>query len=289
MKIKELIDIASLELQGVSQSPRLDAELLLAHLCGGDRVMLVSRAYDQASQELHDRYQALVRRRYHHEPVAYIVGDKEFFGLSFLVSPAVLVPRPETEMLVEQSLAFLETVTHAPRILDLGTGSGCIAVAIAHEFRKTRSDFEIIAVDRERAALDVASQNAKRHGVDKSVQFMESDWFSIFAEDQRRFDLIVSNPPYIAVDSNECSPELRFEPQHALFAGSKGVDSIAHLLQKLPEYLASGGLFLCEIGHQQREPIELLIGDLQHKYPESAQATFIKDLANRNRVLSLKY
>lgn len=188
-------------------------------------------------------YLAWVERRRAGEPVAYLIGEREFYSLAFKVTPAVLIPRPETELLVE---ATLERVpAHAScRVLDLATGSGCIAVAIARH----RSRARVTATDISRDALELARENAARHGV--NVEIVESDWFSALSG--RRFDLIVSNPPYVAEgDPHLAAGDLRFEPQQALVAGADGLACIRAIVAQARAHLEPGGALLFEHGYDQ--------------------------------------
>ena len=184
-----------------------------------------------------------VRRRRAGEPVAYITGEREFFSLAFRVTPAVLIPRPETELLVEAALASIPADAPA-RVLDLATGSGCVAVAIANE----RPGAQVTATDVSREALAVARENAKRHGT--RIDLVESDWFAALAG--RRFDLIVANPPYVAEDDPHLAAgDLRFEPRAALVAGPKGLDCIETIVEQAIHHLRAGGRLLFEHGYDQ--------------------------------------
>jgi len=226
-------------------SARLEAELLLAHLLGVDRVVL----YTQSDRPLDggelDRCRALLRRRATGEPIAYLTGCREFYGLDFAVGPAVLVPRPETELLVDRAREL-----EPSRFLDVGTGSGCIAVACAVRLPEA----EGTATDVSAAALDVARGNAARHGVAERVRFLEGDLFAPL--DGERFDLIASNPPYVAV--GEAAEVARHEPALALFAGERGLDVIARLLAEAPAHLEAGGTLLMEIGEEQGDEVRAL-------------------------------
>jgi release factor glutamine methyltransferase len=185
-----------------------------------------------------------VERRIAGEPVAYIVGVREFFSLEFKVSPAVLIPRPETELLVElvlERLADDETAS----VLDLGTGSGCIAIAIA----KHRPGARVVAVERSAAALAIARENSARHRI-SNLELRQSDWFS--ALDRERFDLIVANPPYIAADDPHLKQgDLRAEPTDALIAGADGFAAVRAIVARAPQFLNAGGTLLCEHGYDQ--------------------------------------
>jgi len=229
-------------------SPRLDAEVLLAHALGVGRSGLYARVHDVVPAAAAERFEALLARRVRREPVAYLTGVQEFWSLPFAVTPAVLIPRPETELLVELALAQVPSAA-APVVLDVGTGSGCLAVAIAHE----RSGARITALDISRAALEVARRNAATHGVSQRVTWIASDLFDGLAADAR-FDLIVSNPPYLA-PTDAASPELASEPRAALYAGADGLDIIRRLIAAAPRRLRPGGQLLIEIAQAQSDAV----------------------------------
>jgi len=221
-----------------------DARVLLRHALGVDAVYLIAHAGDAMNAAQHERFIALVARRRAGEPVAYITGTREFYRLEFAVTPAVLIPRPETELLVEWALQRFAPEAQS-RVLDLGTGSGCIAISIAHE--RPRAD--VCAVDCSEAALEVARSNAQRHRLG-NVTFLHSDWFAALGT--QRFDCIVSNPPYIAAgDAHLAQGDLRFEPARALASGTDGLDAIRLIVAQAPQYLQAGGWIAFEHGYDQ--------------------------------------
>jgi release factor glutamine methyltransferase len=231
--------------------PAAEASLLLAEVCGQSKAWLIAHDDEALPAEVATRFDSWVARRVAGEPVAYILGWREFFGHRFAVAPGVLIPRPETELLVEQGLAVIEN-TQRPRILDLGTGSGCIAISLA----LARSDAEVWAVDRSSAALEVAAHNATLLGA--NVRFLESDWLS--AVPDQVFDLIVSNPPYIAPDDPHLSQgDLRFEPGSALAAGNAGLADLRHIVAAVQGRLSPGGWVLCEHGYDQGPTMRELV------------------------------
>lgn len=237
-----------------ADSPRLDAELLIAEALGIDRVGLyLDLDRPLATSEL-DRVRPLLERRRAREPVAYILGRREFWGRRFDVSPAVLVPRPDTETLVERALELLPREADV-QALDLGTGSGILAVTLAAERPRARID----AVDLSGEALSVARANAERHGVADRVSFHLGDLFAPLPEG-RRFDLIVSNPPYIPErEVAELPPEIsRFEPKLALAAGDDGLDVLRRIAADAFSWLAPGGIILVEIGMGQADAVQAL-------------------------------
>jgi release factor glutamine methyltransferase len=229
----------------------LDAEVLARHVLGWDRAALLSRWRDQAPGDLGDLLDPLIARRAAREPVAYITGHREFWGLDFEVTPDVLIPRPETELIVEEALAFAEEGGLPRRIVDVGTGSGCIAVAIASEFLSA----SVIATDLSPAALAIARRNAARFGVDDRITFLEAD---LLAGVESGPELIVSNPPYVpGPAAPSLQPEVRrYEPASALFGGQgDGLDIVRRLLAAASRVLASNGRLVVEFGFGQEEAL----------------------------------
>lgn len=227
-----------------SDSPRLDAEVLLAHVRGCQRIMLYTAFDTPVAEAERARFRGLVKRRGEGEPVAYLVGSREFFSLPFAVTSAVLVPRPETEGLVVRTIDLCKPLA-APRILDVGTGSGAIAVTLAKHLPAAR----LAATDISPAALAVARDNAARHGVAERIEFVECD---LLADPRAAgpWDVIVSNPPYVRDDEFESLPrDVRLhEPKAALVAGPTGVEIVARLAAAAVERLAPGGWLVVEIG-----------------------------------------
>lgn len=246
------LDEATRALTPSSPSARLDAEVLLMHLLKVGRQALITRASETLGSHRLDAFREMVARRAAGEPVAYITGVREFWSLPIHVSPAVLIPRPETEMLVECALARIPRDGECV-IADLGTGSGAVALAIAHE----RPHAEIIATDASPAAIEVARNNAHRLGL-TNVEFRLGDWHAPLAG--RRFDVIVSNPPYVrALDLHLHEGDLRFEPQTALIAGPDGLDAIRHIVAHAHERLTPGGWLLLEHGFDQAADVAELL------------------------------
>jgi release factor glutamine methyltransferase len=227
---------------------RLEAELLLAHALGVTRTQLVAHPERAADAVQANRYPEYLERRLAGEPMAYIVGEREFYGLSFQVTPAVLIPRPETELLVEMALQRIGPAASA-RVLDLGTGSGCIAVSIAH----LRSHAQVVATDISETALAVAKANALRHQA-ANAEFRLGDGYAPVADAQ--FDLIVVNPPYVAEgDAHLARGDLRYEPQGALVSGPDGLTLMRRLVAQASRHLRAGGWLLVEHGYDQAEPV----------------------------------
>jgi release factor glutamine methyltransferase len=266
------------------ENGRADAEILLAHCLGLRRIDLYVQYEKPLSGEELDRFRGFVKRRARREPVAYITGEKEFWSLALKVGPAVLIPRPETECLVEAALAVLpKDGSYGPRrVLDLGTGSGAIALALAVE----RPGDEIIATDLSEEALSIARENARRHGVEDRVNFLEGDWFASVKTVESRFDLIVSNPPYIRQpDLEGLQPEIRhFEPVGALDGGADGIDCLTDIILAAPSYLRPSGNLLLEIGHDQQS----LLTEVVSQAGCYTDAMFLKDYGGHDRVLQLR-
>jgi release factor glutamine methyltransferase len=230
---------------------RLDAQLLLCHVLRRPRSWLLAHDDAVLSASETDSLEHLMRRRADGEPLAYLTCEKEFHGLTLHVTPAVLIPRPDTETLVDWALAILQrAATREPHVLDLGTGSGAIALALKHRYPSAI----VTAVDASREALAVASGNAERLGLD--VRFQLGDWWSGLT--QERFDLVVSNPPYIAL-GDEHLPALKHEPELALTSGADGLDALRTIIDGSPARLTPAGWLLLEHGHDQAVQIRQLL------------------------------
>jgi release factor glutamine methyltransferase len=227
----------------------LENRILLCHALGISRVSLITQSERALNGEEAARLDALVQRRLAGEPIAYIVGEREFFGLPFRVGPGVLIPRPDTELIVELSL---ERLPPRGRLLDMGTGSGAIAVACAH----ARRDASVTALDLSEDALAIARANAAANGA--QVRFLQSDWFSAIGEE--RFELIASNPPYIAAGDEHLSQgDLRFEPVGALTDHADGLSALRIIIDGAPGHLVPGGWLLLEHGYDQAEAVRALL------------------------------
>lgn len=224
-------------------SARLDCELLLAHVLGWSRTQLLIHRDKVLDLEQQSLMNGLVARRAKGEPIAYILGSQEFWSMEFSVSPAVLIPRPDTETLVEAALAFLARVSHAPKVLELGCGSGCISVAL----KKEQASAVIEAIDKSSAALAVAKENARTHLGAGAIHFYQSDWFS---KVRGSYDLIITNPPYIAEQDPHLAA-LNYEPIEALTAADNGFCDIKKIIVQAKSYLKPGGLLLLEHGYDQ--------------------------------------
>jgi release factor glutamine methyltransferase len=251
---------------------RLDAELLLAACLGVQRATLLARPERDVPAGVAARFAQLMERRRRGEPVAYLVGEKEFWSLPLKVTADVLVPRPETETLVEAALAAGGGATQLT-VLELGTGSGAIALALAKE----RPHWRITATDRSATALGVARENAARLGLTR-VEFLSGDWYVPVAA--RRFDLVVSNPPYIAAaDPALAAPELAFEPRDALVAGVTGLEALQIIVEQAPRHLREAGRLLLEHGWDQGARLRSLLAAAGF-----SNIRTLHDLAGRERV-----
>jgi release factor glutamine methyltransferase len=250
MDIESALAMATDRLQAVSESARLDAELLLSRALDVNRSYFFAHPEDTLDPHASKRFLSLVARRASGEPMSYITGEREFWSMSLMVSPATLVPRPETEILVERALLLIGRKERL-RILDLGTGSGAIALAIARE----RPLCEIVATDLSADALAIARQNARQLDI-ANVTFACGDW--VDAVKGQQFDVIVSNPPYIS-KTDAVLEQLRHEPLSALSAGTDGLDAIRRIAATAGAVLAEGGRLLLEHGSTQRDAVADLL------------------------------
>lgn len=260
-------------------SARLDAELLLGEVLGLARVQLYTNFERPLAREEVDRYRELVRRRAAREPVAYILGRREFWSLDFEIDRRVLVPRPDTELLVELAVAALQTRAGAAtlHVADVGTGSGAVAVAIAKEVPNAR----VVATDKSQAALEVAPRNAVRHGVADRIEFVSGDLCAPL-RGREPFDLIVSNPPYVKADEVAAlDPEIRdWEPRLALVSGADGMDATRALVESALQVLAPGGSLWVEVGSQAGAVRECFVSN------GYADVRVHRDLAGSERVVN---
>ena len=260
-----------------------DAELLLRHMLGRDRAWIIAHGSDRIEDNDQTRFDKMVRRRAAREPLQHITGTQEFWGLDFLVSKDVLIPRPETEFVVEAALAATKGVP-APLIIDVCTGSGCIAVSIA----KNAPNARIFAIDRSEAALAVARENAKRHGVGDRIRFLAGDLFGPLVELDLagRADIVTANPPYVkSGDLPMLQPEVKdFEPGIALVAGPEGTEIAERVIRAAPAYLRKGGRLIMEMGMDQAEAVTRMVRN-SSAYGEPE---LVKDLMEIDRVIVAK-
>jgi release factor glutamine methyltransferase len=267
----EVLQAARAQLASTSQYPRRDAELLLAHVLGCDPTALLTHPERPLSVNEAEQFETLLGRRLTSEPVQYLTGTQEFFGLLFEVSPDVLIPRPETEHLVEAVLERFDREVN-PRIVDVGTGSGAIAVAIAHALPRSL----VTAVDLYPSALEVARRNAERHGVMDRVTLRQSDLLA--GAGAAEFDVVVSNPPYVA-EGEVLEPQVaNYEPRAALYAGPTGLEVYERLIPQAHKVLKKEGWLMMEIGHGQQPALQTLLGSW-------SEVSFVPDLQGIARVV----
>ncbi len=272
-RIDELLSHATAQLTA-SDSPELDAEILLSFLLGKQRSYLRAYPEYEPDKKISDEFTRLISRRAAGEPVAYLTGKRDFWSLTLNVTPDTLIPRPDTELLVETTLAILPEIKTRPiHIADLGTGSGAIALALASECPHC----QITATDLSVAALNIAKNNAQKHQLN-NIEFIHSNWCSAFADTQR-FDIIVSNPPYIPEnDPHMQSAELGCEPVFALTSGIDGLDAIRHITQQARAFLKPNGHLIIEHGYDQGKAVQALFHNQGYLNVETKQ-----DLANNDR------
>lgn len=270
--IKSALQQGTRDLKAVTSTPQLEAELLLMFVLNISRAALWTRLTDKLQAAQVDLFQQLIYRRLQHEPLAYITGRKEFWGLSLRVTPAVLIPRADTEILVNRCLFHL-SLNHATNVLELGTGSGAIALAIASE----RPQSHIIATDKSKEALDLAKENAHSLNI-SNIAFLQSDWFEMITFNA--FDVIVSNPPYIALDDAALEESVKcFEPSTAYYADENGLGDIKTIVTQAPAYLKEKGWLMVEHGYQQGAAVRELF-----KLAGFSEVTTIPDLSGLERV-----
>jgi release factor glutamine methyltransferase len=264
------------------RNAKFDSETIIAHALQIDRL----KVYLQFDRPLDAQELLLIRnmfkRRAQHEPIQYITGKREFFGISLKVGPGVLIPRPETELIVEQASLFVEKIPEEERkILDLGTGSGCIALALAKSI-----PCNIWAVDSSLEALEIAQENARNLGINQAIHWRHGDWFKgLLPEDPECFQVIVSNPPYIALsEKEELDPEVKnYEPMEALFAGESGLEAYEAIGKDLMKKLALGGAFFVEIHANQYDKVSKYFRNFGFR------ETLFRDLQGLPRVLKLAF
>ena len=280
MLLKQALALAVQQLESSDVgSPRLNAETLLMFVLGVNRAYLYAHPERELTGEEQARYDEVIAQRAKAIPSQYITGHQEFWGLDFLVSPAVLIPRPETEHLVETVLE-LAREARQPRIVDVGTGSGCIALALAHELKGA----DIFGVDLSADALEIARANAARLQLDDRVRFLQSNVLEALAA-RRDFDFVVSNPPYVGF--NEADKVQRsvfeYEPKMAVFAGDSGLDVIRPLIAEAHSTLKPGGWLAMEIGYSMRDAVLALLGPTLWEMP-----AVVPDLQGIPRVIAAR-
>ncbi|WP_046006611.1 peptide chain release factor N(5)-glutamine methyltransferase [Pseudoalteromonas rubra] len=269
--LAQAIAWASGQLQSSSESAKLDAEVLLLHILQKNRSYLFAWPEAELNAEQQQRFATLVERRQAGEPVAHLTGEREFWSLPLYVNNSTLIPRPDTETLVEQALAL--PLSAQAKVLDLGTGTGAIVLALASE----QPGWQLIGVDFSHDAVALAEKNRQRLGFEH-VEIYHSDWFSALAD--QRFDLIVSNPPYICEQDEHLSQgDVRFEPLSALVAPEQGYADIRHIIEQAQAYLAPDGYLMFEHGYQQAAGVQQIFAQMNYR-----NILTIKDMAGCDRV-----
>jgi release factor glutamine methyltransferase len=263
-------------------APRLSAELLLSHVLGLKRIELYTQYNKVVAQEQRDRLRDLVKRSGEHEPVAYLVGRTEFYSIEFEVTPDCLIPRPETELLVQRSIEFLRKRTGPQQICDLCTGCGVIAVAIA----KNVPDAKVTATDISEPALAVAAKNIEKHKLADRIELRHGDLFEPLVPQLDLFDLIACNPPYVSAPEYEALDRnvKDYEPRVALYAGQDGLDVYRRIVEKVGQFLKPDGILLLEIGYQQGSAVR----ELLEQTGIFTQIRIDKDLQGHDRVVAAR-
>ena len=275
--ISQIIESSTQRLMPLYDTARLDSEVLTAHVLNYSRAQLYTWSDKILTEPEIDNIEQLIDRRYKGEPVAYILGRQEFWSLDFKVTPDTLIPRPETEQLVEFSLNHIP-VDQSFHVMDLGTGSGAIAIAIANE----RPQVQILAVDTSEPALKVAMENAVNLGV-TTVSFKQSDWFSSVGEEE--FDLLISNPPYIEEDDEHLSEgDVACEPKSALVSGVDGLDDIRKIINQAKKYLKQNAVLVLEHGWNQAAKVRMIFDEESY-----TDVCSYKDLAGIERITTGKF
>jgi len=265
----------------IVDSPRLSAELLISHVVGLKRIELYTQFNKQVPQQQLDTLHVLVKRAGLHEPVAYLTGKTEFYSLELEITTDCLIPRPETELLVQRAIEFLRTRSVTQFVCDLCTGSGCIAVAIAKNF----SDARVTATDISAAALEVAARNVEKHHLKEKVRLLCGDLFEPIIKqlDMNQFDLIVCNPPYVSTAEYEKLDKnvKDYEPESALLAGADGMDVNHRIIEKVDEFLKPGAALMLEIGYAQGPAVK----DLLEQTSIFTEIIIEKDLHDNDRII----
>lgn len=277
--ISTILHQANEALSSYSDTPTLDAEIIMSHVLKRSREHLFSHPEQTITAEQLEQINALIAKRAQGIPIAYLTNEKGFFNLNFFINEDVLIPRPETEILVETALSHLQSMTedHRIRVIDVGTGSGCILLSLAHTLKK-RSNFEFLGLDVSPRALKVARKNRDQYNLDEKVHFESSDLLTSIKADVDGKDVIVANLPYISPEE-KVSASVQYEPQVALYADDKGLALYKKLLTQMHNLNVSA--FFFEIGEVQAEGIIQIIGEV---YPD-VKVEIIKDLAGKDRVV----
>ena len=257
MNVRQAVELATTTLIEISESANLDARIIVCHACNMHQTTLITHPETELTQDQQHLFDASLERRSRGEPIAYITGRKEFWSLDLRVNEHVLIPRPETELLVELALSTISDIKN-PRVLELGTGSGAIAIAIAKE----RPDSIVIATDVDAQALIVARDNAEKHAL--NIDFIQSNWFENI--DKNKFNVIASNPPYISEHDHHLDQYVyQYEPKNALISGQNGLKDLTIITNKAKSYLLPSGTLIVEHGFQQSESVKNLFKENQYQ------------------------
>jgi release factor glutamine methyltransferase len=275
MTIKEILEYGVHQFEAISDVPKNEIELLVMHVCGFRKIDLILKSDEKISEGKTLKIKELIKKRLEGTPLQYLLGNQEFMGLNFIVTESVLIPRQDTEILVEEIISRFKEETNL-KILDIGTGSGAISISLAKFLRKA----SIVSLDISKAALVVAKLNAKKNEVEEQITFIESDLFQNLTMDES-FDIIVSNPPYIPLkDILELQSEVKdYEPMLALDGGEDGLAFYREITKKSVDYLKKGGLLAYEIGYDQGIDVSKMLKDDFH------HIEIIKDLQKHDRVV----
>jgi release factor glutamine methyltransferase len=283
---------SALVLKDVSCTPRLDVELLLGEVLNLNRAELLCQSENTVSLVDNNKFCEMLNARANGVPLAYVIGRKDFWNYSFFVSPYVLIPRPDTELLIEKTLKIIDKKyhknsysEHTVNILELGVGSGCILISLTKELQKRGISVKATGIDASHKALEVSGKNSQELNVNSYISLLYSDWFSAVSL-ENNYDFIITNPPYVEENSTELSKGVNFEPSAALFSGQDGLSDIRKILSLLPLYWKTGSHFFCEFGYKQKSEIEKLIAK-QNEF-KTARVAFHKDIAGLWRVLEME-
>src|SRR5574340_327537 len=281
--LRKLLEHGAARLAPLGESPQLDAQVLLADVVARPRTWVLGHLTDEATEAQVSTYESLLKRLQSGEPLPYVLGHQEFFGLAFALSPEVLIPRPETELMLQKALDWLVQAPERRTVADVGTGSGCIAVSIAVHM----ADAHILATDISLAALRVARTNARKFGVDDRIHFVECDILPPYVHaltTEQHLDLVCANLPYIPTAQLQSLPIYGREPSLSLDGGKDGLDPFRRFFSRAPEWMAPGGLMLLEIEATSGPAVLSLAYDAFH----SAAIHLHRDPANRDRLLEIQ-
>lgn len=280
MNVSDALHYAKIIFSKESDTPALDAQVLLAHVLGQSRTWLLAHAETELTQDQNSKFNQAIGKIQANVPLPYIIGHWEFYGLDFIINPSVLIPRPETELLVEQAINWLRSNPQRRQAADIGTGSGCIAVTLAHQI----PDLEVIASDISQDALNIAEQNAQKHQVAQRIRFLQSNLLPPMDIWRAKRDLICANLPYIPTATLHTLKVFGREPTLALDGGVDGLNSIRKLLSEVHQYLQPGGFLLLEIDSSQGIAALILA---QEAFPD-AEVQLLPDLAGHARLIRVE-